>query len=51
MYMGQKKITRTACVCERCGYEWVARKDRKPITCANCRSPYWDIKKRNKDGN
>lgn len=30
--------------CERCGHEWLARKKGvKPIACAGCKSPYWDI--------
>lgn len=41
--------------CLRCGHEWIPKegfnKKEKPITCPNktCRSPYWDIKKKNND--
>ncbi len=30
--------------CNRCGYKWVPRSEKKPLNCANpkCRSPYWD---------
>jgi DNA-directed RNA polymerase subunit RPC12/RpoP len=30
--------------CERCGHEWLARKnwEDKPRVCARCKSPYWD---------
>ena len=36
--------------CCRCGYDWVSQEmPNKPITCPNpkCRSPYWDIPKKN----
>lgn len=26
--------------CERCGYEWLPRKER-PSYCSKCKSPYW----------
>ena len=28
--------------CERCGWEWFQKFDRKPQTCPKCRSPYWE---------
>jgi predicted Zn-ribbon and HTH transcriptional regulator len=28
--------------CERCGHEWVAKTERRPIICPKCKSPYWD---------
>jgi DNA-directed RNA polymerase subunit RPC12/RpoP len=28
--------------CLRCGYRWIPRTDMPAITCAQCRSPYWD---------
>ena len=37
--------------CCRCNYEWVSQQmPSKPVTCANpkCRSPYWDIPKKEK---
>jgi len=30
--------------CLRCQHEWPSKKE-KPVTCAKCRSPYWDIAK------
>lgn len=30
--------------CERCQHEWVPRPRRRdipPVTCPNCKSPYW----------
>jgi len=32
--------------CKRCGWTWMSRKNQVPITCAKCRSPYWNIKKK-----
>jgi predicted Zn-ribbon and HTH transcriptional regulator len=35
--------------CERCGHTWKARvKDREPVQCPECRSPYWRNSRRNK---
>ncbi len=31
-------------VCKRCGHKWVPRKP-KVMTCAKCRSPYWNTDK------
>lgn len=31
------------CTCERCSHTWSTFK--LPLTCAKCRSPYWDIAK------
>jgi|HubBroStandDraft_3_1064219.scaffolds.fasta_scaffold574218_1 hypothetical protein len=28
--------------CERCGYQWLPRKENPP-TCPSCRNPYWNI--------
>ena len=28
--------------CERCGYTWVKKFAKKPKTCANCNSPFWE---------
>lgn len=33
--------------CGRCGHKWIARKKDKPIICPKCKSPYWDIPKKN----
>ena len=32
--------------CERCDHEWVSRKENIPIVCPKCKSPYWNIKKK-----
>jgi len=29
------------CECLRCGHKWITKFDRKPKTCAKCKSPYW----------
>ena len=36
--------------CLRCGYHWIPRTEKHPITCPNdkCRSPYWDRPRKNK---
>jgi predicted Zn-ribbon and HTH transcriptional regulator len=29
--------------CERCEHVWLPReKDKKPLVCPKCKSPYWD---------
>ena len=28
--------------CKRCGHKWAPRKEERPLTCPNCKSPYWD---------
>ena len=28
--------------CERCGYEWPQKGDKKPKRCARCNSLYWE---------
>ena len=28
--------------CKRCGGSWTARKNKKPVQCPKCKSPYWD---------
>jgi len=32
--------------CERCSHEWQPRKKEYPVTCPNCKSPYWDKPRR-----
>lgn len=29
--------------CERCGHEWVKRREDLPKVCPKCKSPYWNI--------
>lgn len=33
--------------CERCEHEWIPRKNTIRV-CPKCKSPYWDVKRRNK---
>jgi len=28
--------------CLRCEHEWHPRKDKQPIVCPECKSPYWN---------
>ena len=36
--------TVTAYRCERCGHEWIPRKEGNPLptVCPKCKSPYWN---------
>jgi len=34
--------------CERCGHEWVPLGKKEPIVCPKCKSPYWNIPRRQK---
>jgi len=34
-------------MCERCGKEWES-KSKKPLRCGKCKSPYWDIPRKDK---
>ena len=46
--MGVGIIKRDAFRCERCGHEWISEKftpDNPPISCAKCKSPYWNVKR------
>jgi predicted Zn-ribbon and HTH transcriptional regulator len=36
-------------VCERCGHVWAPQnKDKKPTICPKCKSPYWNIARKEK---
>lgn len=43
LYMAKMKIIVDGYKCERCGHEWVKRKDKEPLVCPKCKSPYWNI--------
>ena len=47
--MAKVKITVDGYKCERCEYEWIARKKAYPRVCPRCKSPYWDIPKKVRD--
>ena len=32
--------------CLRCGHTWIPRRDARPIVCPKCKSPYYDMTKR-----
>jgi len=37
--------------CERCSHQWVSRTNstgREPIVCPKCKSPYWNVLRKNK---
>jgi len=45
--VGRVPITIMGYKCERCGYEWLPRTDKKePQTCPSCKSPYWNVPKK-----
>jgi predicted Zn-ribbon and HTH transcriptional regulator len=41
-------ITIDAWKCLRCDYVWPDKRENKPLRCAGCGSPYWDIPITNK---
>lgn len=49
--MGEIKIN--GYICERCGHTWISRinerkLNKKPLVCPLCKSPYWNIPRKNK---
>ncbi len=46
--MGRVPITLMGYRCERCGHEWLPKKDdeKEPKVCPKCKSPYWNIPKK-----
>ncbi len=46
------KVKITGNKCYRCGHEWKPEDvEVKPRTCPKCKSPYWDIPRKNKTKN
>lgn len=43
--MGEIKLG--GCLCERCEHAWISRVDGKPVVCPKCKSPYWDVPRKN----
>ena len=41
--MAKIKIEVDGYRCERCGHEWIPRKE--PRQCPKCKSAYWDVPK------
>lgn len=46
--MAEVEIKLLGFKCERCDHEWAPRKEGKPIICPKCKSPYWNVPKKNK---
>ncbi|MBI2449253.1 hypothetical protein HYV49_03065 [Candidatus Pacearchaeota archaeon] len=44
--MGEIKLS--GYICERCSHKWISRNSHKPICCAKCKSPYWNVPRRKK---
>jgi len=50
--MGEIKLS--GYICERCSHVWVPRSmgkasSKKPLVCPKCKSPYWNIPRKNKN--
>ena len=45
MRIGMPTITEMRCKCVRCGGGWLKRVEGRPVRCAHCKSPYWDVKR------
>ena len=43
-----KKETIHSWNCLRCGHAWLPRQTDNPIVCPKCKSPWWDIPKKEK---
>jgi len=44
------KIKLEGYICERCSHKWISRSNRKtknPVVCPRCKSPYWNIPRKN----
>lgn len=51
--MGEIKLD--GYICERCKHTWISREGnrklkKKPLVCPACKSPYWNIPRKNKKG-
>ena len=44
--MTHKQITLRIWTCTRCQHHWLPRIETTPKRCPNCKSPYWNKKKR-----
>lgn len=42
------KITLQGYKCERCGHEWIPKGKETPKVCPKCKSPYWNVPRKNK---
>jgi len=44
------KVRLDGYICERCKHLWVPRNysKKEPLVCPKCKSPYWNIPKKNK---
>ncbi len=45
-HMPKTTITFDAWKCTRCPHVWPNKREKKPIRCPDCGSPYWDIPKK-----
>jgi len=45
--MGKIKIQ--GYLCERCSHQWVPRNKEMPRVCPRCKSPYYDVPRKQKE--
>jgi DNA-directed RNA polymerase subunit RPC12/RpoP len=44
--MGEIKLD--GYLCDRCDHTWISRGiDTRPVVCPRCKSPYWDVPRKN----
>lgn len=43
-------ITGYKCRCERCDHQWVSTRGTMPRICPKCKSAYWDVPRKTKEG-
>jgi rubrerythrin len=47
--MGRIKVEVDGYICERCGHLWRGRIPEDPIVCPQCKSPYWNIPRKQQE--
>jgi hypothetical protein len=41
--MERQTVQVPVCHCRRCGHRWIARTAERPVCCAACKSPRWNV--------
>lgn len=47
MWIKMGEIKLDGYLCERCDHTWISRIIDKPVVCPKCKSPYWDVPRKN----